>query len=497
MVSGSEIALRVQENPPTLDPAKAARTLDGHLACLLHAGLVRADEKGDIRPELAESWEPLGDAPGWRFRLKEGWTFPSGRSVTASDVVYSYHRVCRPETASPTAWAFEDVLGYPEVQSGSRETLIGIRAASERVVEIELAEPSASFLAQLTMPVARIVDRREIEEKGNRYGRAPRGLGAWELVEWIDDSHLRFRPNPRYPEHNTQIETLIFKIVPQDFTAGALFETGEIQVLDPLPLSWEPRLGALPDRTYQTQTVTQLNVYYLGMGCHRPPLDRIEVRKAIRAAIDVESIRIALFAERAVPAYGPIPPGLVGHRDTSPSTDFPEARMAELLDGLELDLWFVDNDSTHSLAMEAVQAELSEYGVQVRLRRTDPTTYSSWRREGRFDLFLGNWWADFPDPDNFFAPLFLSTSASNTTRISDAELDDRILVARKELDPERRGIIYREGNNRLEELCPAVFLWHRNNKALMSGGVRGYRSPRLFQGALFLELALENGSGSR
>ena len=129
-------------------------------------------------PDLAASWEPLSDAPGWRFHLREGLAFPSGRIFTASDVLYSYNRVCRPENASPTAWAFEDVVGFRAIRSGTGESLIGVRALSERVVEIELSEPSASLLARLTMPVARIVDREEVEKKGNRYGRAPRGLGA-------------------------------------------------------------------------------------------------------------------------------------------------------------------------------------------------------------------------------------------------------------------------------------------------------------------------------
>jgi peptide/nickel transport system substrate-binding protein len=56
--------------------------------------LVELDERNEVIPELAESWEPNEQATEWVFKLRKGVQFSSGKEVTAADVVYSinHHR---------------------------------------------------------------------------------------------------------------------------------------------------------------------------------------------------------------------------------------------------------------------------------------------------------------------------------------------------------------------------------------------------------------------
>ena len=485
------ITLRGWDNPPSLDPAKVSGTFDGHLACLLHAGLVRSDPDGGILPELAQEWEVSEDGTSVRFLLKEGLQFPSGKGFTAEDVLYSYKRVCRPETASPNAWVFENLLGYEEFRSDSTNSLPGIEVKSSTTIVFHLSRPDATFLARLTMPAARIVDRSKVEELGSSYGRHPVGLGAWRLVDWEDDSHLLLEPNPLYPGRNTDLEGLRFQLVPKDFTAGALFETGGLHVLDPLPLSQSPKWEDSALWSPLIRTSKQYNLYYIGFGCHRPPLDNPEVRKAIRRCIHVDRIRKVLFQDRAVPAYGPIPPGLLGNLPSPPSWLNEDQDEAGLPEGLELELWFREGDSTLSLAMEAVQADLQSVGVSCRLRKVDRTTYIAWRREGKFDLFLGDWWADYPDPDNFMTPLFGSDSASKMTGFASPSVDRLLKKAAETVPPNERETLYHQASKEIYQGAPMIFLWHRHNKVITQPWVHGYQSPPLFQGTLHLDLRLE------
>jgi ABC-type transport system substrate-binding protein len=485
----NSITLRALENPTTLDPAYATRTFEGHLACLLHAGLVRCGEDGSICLELAESWDVQSGSSTFRFNLREGLRFPSGRPFTAEDVVMSFSRICLPETASPHAAIFSDVLGYQEIRSGTASTLQGVQAIGPQTVEVRLESPSVTLLPRLTMPAARVVDQGEVDREALPYGRRPKGLGAWEMVEWVDDSHLILRPNPLYPDRNQHLAELRFQIAPQDFTAASLFETGRLDVLHPLPFSQRERWLNHPQWQERILQAEEMNVYYLGFGCHRPPLDRPEVRRAIRSALHPDRFMKALYGNLALPANGPIPPGLTGYRNskelsTESSTD---------LSGLSLELWFVESDSTTSLAMEAIQADLAASGIRCRLRKTDPATYGRWRREGRFDLFFANWWADYPDPDNFISPLFLTGSASNFTRFADPETDTLIHLGERESTPLRREEIYHRIQDRLDRLTPAVFLWHRRTEILTQPWVEGYRPAALFHGTLLLNLQRDRG----
>ena len=49
---------------------------------------------GSVEPQLAESWEADSEAKVWRFKLRPGITFHSGKSVTPEDVIASinFHR---------------------------------------------------------------------------------------------------------------------------------------------------------------------------------------------------------------------------------------------------------------------------------------------------------------------------------------------------------------------------------------------------------------------
>ncbi len=493
--SRDTITIRALENPANLDPAYATRALDGHLVCLIHAGLVRCASDGSVVGELAEHWETLQDGRhGFRFHLHPGLRFPTGRLLTSADVVFSYSRLCCKKTGSPHTWVFQDVPGFREVQAGSAESLAGIRACGEDCVEIELGEPSATLLARLTMPSTRIVDHETVSKEGEGYGRSPKALGAWEIEERMDDSHITLRPNRDYPWRNRYLAHLKFIVSYQDFSSAALFETGRLHILQPLPLTQADKWKKMEFWSKQILRIEELNIFYLGFGCHRPPLDRPEVRRALASVIHPDPFREALFADRATTSNGPIPHGLLGYEEKK-KEDHPlevSAKDLERIKGLDLELWYIESYSAITLAMEAIQADLTKAGVCCRLRKTDAATYSSWRREGRFDLFFANWWADYPDPDNFLSPLFLSDSSSNMTRFSDPETDRLILEAGKEIDPGIRKRLYQQAVSRIRELAPVVFLWHRNTEILKQPWVDGFEPAPLFHGNLFLNLRVHD-----
>lgn len=487
--SPATILLRAQENPTTLDPAYVTRAFESHLACLVHGGLVRCAEDGSLVPELAGAWTWTEAGTVLSFRLRQNLRFPDGSPLSVDDVLYSLNRIVDPETASPQSWVLEDVNGYQEVRSGTTEHLSGLVATGTQTIEFRLKEPSATLLAKLSMPGARIVSRRAVNHSGDRYGREPAGLGAWGLADWVDDSYVELRPNPDYPGANRHLGAIRFVIAPQDFTASALFETGGLHVLHPLPIRQAERWKGFSSWRAGIQKVTEMNVYYLGFGCHRPPFDRPEIRRAIRSVIEPERIRKALLGDLAVPAFGPVPPGMVG----AVERDLPDEEVdRSLLEGLSLDLWFIESDTTASLAMEAVQADLAAAGVQCRLRKVDPTTYGRWRREGRFDMFFANWWADYPDPDNFFAPLFSTGAGSNYTRFEDQELDRLIAEGRMRVVEQDRGEIYVQAAARLNALAPVVFLWHRGSEVLTQPWVTQYESSPVVHGSLFTQLAIKS-----
>src|SRR2546421_5340970 len=73
-----------------------------HPIAALYTGLTDIDQKGNIVPGLAESWEPNKDLTSWVFRLRKGVLFHNRRAVDAEAVKLNMLRIKDP--AIGTDW---------------------------------------------------------------------------------------------------------------------------------------------------------------------------------------------------------------------------------------------------------------------------------------------------------------------------------------------------------------------------------------------------------
>jgi peptide/nickel transport system substrate-binding protein len=117
----------------SLDPYSIGDTFT--LAVLNHVyeGLVRYNDKLEIEPALATSWE-LVSPTTWRFKLRPGITFHNGATFNADDVLASLQRVSHP--ASPLRG------NLPSYKSSSK--------VDDMTVDIEVVEPYPLLLNDLT-----------------------------------------------------------------------------------------------------------------------------------------------------------------------------------------------------------------------------------------------------------------------------------------------------------------------------------------------------------
>ena len=95
---------------------------------------------------------------------------------------------------------------------------------------------------------------------------------------------------------------------------------------------------------------------------------------------------------------------------------------------------------------QVVQAMLAEIGITAKINVIDDATYMDMRKNGEFDMYNGNWSADFNDPDNFIYTFF--GSEDNTTArclsYSDKDIIARVAAARGIVDDDKRITEYQE-----------------------------------------------------
>ena len=85
----------------SLDPATYPDQMTGTIGWgAMGNSLTEMDAKGEVVPDLAESFEPGDDAKSWVFKIRKGVTFHNGKNVTADDVIASYRHHMGPDSKS-------------------------------------------------------------------------------------------------------------------------------------------------------------------------------------------------------------------------------------------------------------------------------------------------------------------------------------------------------------------------------------------------------------
>ncbi|RMH59342.1 MAG: ABC transporter substrate-binding protein [Candidatus Hydrogenedentota bacterium] len=468
-----EISIAVSSNPRSLDPAFATGVTEGEITAKIFNGLVRFQGAGVVA-DLAETWSVTPDGRTWRFRLRRGVRFHDGRGFSARDVAYSFERILDPALHSPRRWVLEKIKSIETPDSGT--------------VILHLSSASASFLSLLAMPAAYIVPAGT-GGKSSGFGRHPIGTGPYRFREWEDDRHVLLERNPDYFGGAARAKHVRFLVIPEPLTALALFRRGALD-LTPVPSPQWPRLLSNPPPG-RLLTADQLVTYYVAINTERFPDSR--VRRAMNLAVDRNLIIEKILAGLGTSASGPVPPALLP-RPLDP-IPYDPVRAEELLDEAEFDRArrIVLLRSSNRAALEpatVIAGYLRDIGLNVKV---EPMEFASLRarvNNADFDLCLFNWYADYPDAENFLVPLFHSRnvgSAGNRARFRDARTDrllDRIerLPAGRKRDEAVLAAVAR-----IRQEAPWIFLWYPRQALAVSSKLDRYTAPVIFNGDKGLE----------
>jgi ABC-type transport system substrate-binding protein len=258
------------------------------------------------------------------------------------------------------------------------------------------------------------------------------------------------------------------------------FLAGEISYVKDPPRSLVERIDADPEAG-QVLRAVQLHTERLIFDCAYPPFDTPEVRRAVSLAIDKARYVREAHGDGAVPAAGPIPPGLLGHETGYGGLDHDPDRARALLakagfaSGLKTSVWFTPGFVT-PVAVERIRHDLSAVGVEAEMREVDPEEFARARARGVIPIAWRSWFADYADPDNFTYVLFHSSNERFfSSNYRNEEFDRLSERARGLMDREDRDALYRRLGRLLVEDAPSVFLLHRRVVVAHRPEVEGLR----------------------
>jgi peptide/nickel transport system substrate-binding protein/oligopeptide transport system substrate-binding protein len=489
---------RDRYDPRSLDPAQATDVPTGRAVAYVFDGLTRFTPDAKLAPGLAERWEVSPDGRTWTFHLRRGVTFHDGTPFVARHVVQSWERVLDPATRSGGASMLSAIAGASEYADRRAPNVSGLSAPDDSTVVVTLTQPLAVFPTLVAMPVAAIVP----DSIPANFGERPVGTGPWRLVEWRHDDYLLFARNAEYWGGAPETDSLLARIIPEPSTAVAEFESGNVDLLYvPEGESRRWREAGGPGDRAQILSAPALRLWYVGINVTRGPLRDARVRQAINYAIDVESIVNALIGGRGRLAAGVIPPALPGADTTRAPYGHDLARARQLLaqagypDGIELQLWH-SQDAAFTDVAEAIQAQLGEAGIRATLVQREAAAMRAAARNGETDLVLKDWYADYPDAENFLYPLLHGDNAgqngANVSFYADPRYDSLVSAARVEADSARRVALYREADALAFADAPMAFLFFYNDLYALQPWIRGFEAPVIFTGERWKDAAIGN-----
>jgi len=477
--------------PESLDPAIVTGIADMRVVSSLFEGLARQDPKtSNPIPGLASRWDISPDGRVYTFHLRTNLMWSTGEALTADDVVYSWIRVLRPETASDYAGQLFYLKNAEAFNAGKIKdpALVGVRKLDRNTVRVELNHPTAFFLDLCAFSTLAVVPRQTISKFGDRWlmARPLPVSGAYQLEAWRVNDKIRLRKNHRYWDAaNTRTELADFLPIGSPTVALNLYETGGADVVwdkELVPVELLDLLLKRPD----FHAYPLLGTYFIRFNVTKKPFNDARVRQAFALAIDKERLVKKIMKAGEHPASSFTPPGTARyHPPTGLGQDLRRARQLLVEAGYpggkgfpRVEYMFDGSGGgaakTHGkVAVELQQMWRDGLGVDVELRQAEWKVYLANQSKKNFDFCRASWIGDYNDPDTFLN-LFMSNNGNNRTGWSNARYDDLVRTAEGENDAAKREKEFQDAETILiRDENPIIPLFYYMGFNYHSGRIKG------------------------
>lgn len=460
--SATAATLRVanQGDANSMDPHSLNESLQLSFTGNIYEPLVGRDKKLALTPALATSWKQTSPTV-WRFELRKGVTFHGGEKLTADDVVFSFKRA---------AGDGSDMKGYT---SSIKE----VRKVDDFTVDIETTAPfpilpdviSLVYIMNKawceTNKAEKPVDRRKGIENAASF-RA-NGTGPFRLKERQPTTRtVLVRNLNHWAKAEGNVDEVIFTPIGNDATRVAALMSGEVDVMEPVPLQDVERLKG--NANLKLMQGPELRTIFLGMDQKRDellfsnikgknPFKDVRVRRAFYQAIDIETIRTRVMRGAATPTALMVAPGIKGFvADLNKRAPFdPEAAKKLMTEagypnGFEVGMNCPNDRYVNDGEIcQAVAANLARIGVKINLQAESKATYFPKILSRNTSFYMLGWTPGTYDSHNALSNLMATPTDKgqglfNLGSYSNPKIDDLTGKIQSETDESKRNAMIAE-----------------------------------------------------
>jgi peptide/nickel transport system substrate-binding protein len=433
-------------------PFSNVRSTQGRLLDLMFEPLLGLDTKGNIQPNLAESWESSRDGRTYTFRLRKGVKFHNGQEMTAEDVKFAVDFVMNPKNA---AAGFVEMAAVEKAETPDRYTVV-----------LAMKKTVPSFLASLTaLRSFPVVPKGSVKEGIHKIGEFPPGTGPFKFVEWQPRQKIVLERYDDYWGHKAFLDRLIFRPIRDDTIRFNALRTGEVDIVERAPLEWIQQIAGNKVKGILYAAASYAEFRGVEFNVAAPPFNNKKLRQAVAYAMDKKEILQAAhfgFGEVADQKY---PKGHAWYFEGLPSitTDLDKARalLKEVGYKGEAVEFLVEPTGPRETEAAVLQAQLKRIGMNVKLTVLEAGAYRTRQRTGEYGFKFDSGGL-YPDPYLAYLELKcepdLKNRATNTTGYCDKEMDKLLEQAEREVQPDKRRAILSRVVAKIQDDLPELYI---------------------------------------
>lgn len=219
--------------------------------------------------------------------------------------------------------------------------------------------------------------------------------------------------------------------------------------------------------------------------------EKCKLRQAISMAIDADDYIKTFLNGRGIVAHNIIAPGFFGFKEGKEGMnpyqfDWDEAQNKACLKNISVAkklleeagypngidnktgkqlVLFLDIQTASASTSEWFKSQFSKLNIVLATRETDYNRLSEKYDNGNFQIFIGAWSADYPDPENF---LFLLSSSNgkvkfkgeNVANYTNAEYDKLFDQLKSMEDTPKRTVLIDQAVNIIRKEAPLMFFYY-------------------------------------
>jgi peptide/nickel transport system substrate-binding protein len=449
------LRIGLAEDPDVLDPSLARSFVGRIVFASLCDKLVDIDEKLNVVPQLATSWQWSADNKRLTMKLRPGVTFHDGEKFDAAAVKFNIER-------------HKTIAGSN--RRGELLPVTSVDVVDPLTVRFNLSAPFSPLLTVLADRAGMMVSPKAARENPN-FGAHPVCSGPFKFAERIAQDKITLERYPNYWNKDAiHFDKVIYQPIVDATVRLANLKSGQLDLIErvaPSDFAGIKREGKLG-----TSKITELG--YQGITINtgksdeakKNPLGRDpRVREAFELSLDRQGIVQVAMDGEADPGNQWVAPTNAYYAKNVPMPKRDVARAKALLkDAGVTNPSFTLMTPTTSDAQriaQVVQAMAKEAGFDVKIQSTEFATSLNLADKGQFDAYILAW-SGRADPDGNLFSFYGCKQPLNYSGECRANWDELLARSRTTLDPKERIKIFATMAADFEKERPIIYLFHRH-----------------------------------